>query len=112
MNKCQYKPVHRQQDALISGLAIAITVSPEAQDFQRLLRVALSCQWPNAQHKVCIAMSKLFSAGFAKKEDVPDAVRILNDFLRRGADRPLKRRIFETAAVISRSTGVSINLPK
>jgi hypothetical protein len=102
--------LNRMQDGLISGLAIAITISPEEQDFQRLLRVASLCQSANAEHKVCVAFGKLFSAGFANKENVPGAVRILKEFLGRGADEPLKRRIIETASVITRSTGVPINL--
>jgi TIR domain len=102
--------LNSRQDGLISGLAIAITISPDDLDFQRLLRVAPLCQWANAQHKVCVAFGKLFSAGFGTKEDVPRAVRILREFLGRGADEPLKRRIIETASVITRSTGVLINL--
>ena len=102
--------LNSRQDGLISGLAIAITISPDDLDFQRLLRVAPLCQWANAQHKVCVAFGKLFSAGFGTKEDVPRAVRILREFLARGADEPLKRRIIETASVITRSTGVLINL--
>jgi len=101
--------LNRRQDGLISGLAIAITISPDEQDFQRLLGVASFSQTANAQHKVCVALGKLFSAGFAGPGEVPEAGRLLNEFLGRGADEPLRLRILETASVITRSTGLPVS---
>jgi hypothetical protein len=112
VERAREQAVDGRQDGFISGLAIAITISPDDLDFDRLFRVAPLCRWPNAQHKVCVAIAKLYSAGFGVKQEVPDVVKLLRDFLRRGADEPLKRRINETAAVITRITGVPISLPE
>ncbi|MEY2518861.1 MAG: hypothetical protein QOF24_620 [Verrucomicrobiota bacterium] len=112
IEEAERQAVKNGQDGLIAGLSLAINSKPEEGDLERLLRVAGRALWPNAQHKVCVALIKLFSSSSARKEDVPRVERVLKEYLLRPTlDKPLKDRIIATAAVITRSTSIPLNLP-
>jgi hypothetical protein len=100
---------HRQ-DALVAGLAVAINLAPQPGDLQRLTKVSTLTLWPHTRHKICGALGKLFSARIATRSEVRDAEQMLAHFLE-GADEPLQRRVRETAALIARSTGATVELP-
>ena len=103
--------LNRTQDGLIAGLAVAVNIAPEPQDLQRLARVAPLAEGGGTRYKIAVAIGKLFSTGLAGKDDVPQATTILAGFLRKGVDDSLRNRIREIAALITRSTGISLDLP-
>lgn len=96
------------QDPLIAGLAVGINVFPEPEDLERLTRVAALADWPNTRYKIADALGRLFSVACAGKNDVQKAQRILATLMVQVSDAPLKRRLEETAALITRCTGVPV----
>lgn len=98
----------RNDDALVAGLATAINAEPERDDVSRLLRTATIAQYKHSRYKVATAMGRLFDARLAGPADAMPALAILDAYFNGDTDDALKRRLRQTAAQISQSTGMNV----
>lgn len=101
----------QEQDPYIGGLAVIINSRPEPEDLNRLEKVALKAAWPNTRYKIADALGTLFLERCAFKEHVPTAEKILVGLSLKSTDESLQKRLRQTAALITRSTGVPIKFP-
>jgi len=97
-------------NGLISGLASAINAEPEPADVARLQLVAQCAGFKHSKYKVATALGRLFDGRLASEGDVGSVLTILNKYDKGDTDDSLKRRIRQTLAQITQSTGKKIDL--
>ena len=95
---------------LIAGLATAINAGPLAGDAKRLFAVAPHVPYKHARYKVAAALGCLFDAKIATQDDIQPALTILSNYYKEDSDPDLRRRVRQTLAQISQSTGRSVGI--
>ena len=94
---------------LVAGLAAAINAQPSVGDLKRLLETARDIPYKHARHVIVAALGRLFDSKLATSGDIPSSLALLSSY-RQDADDSLQRRVRQTLAQISQSTGQNVSI--